>query len=67
MIGSHNNTQKPIQMEKHTKQHLIDACDRFIDKQDEDLQQHGVFYTLGTAIGTIKHIKNVLTEYSNND
>ena len=52
-------------MDKHILQHLIGACDRFIDKQEADMETHGVHYTLGSAIGTIKHIKQVLTENSN--
>ena len=53
-------------MEKHILEHLIGACNRFLDKEQERMETNGVHYTLGCAIGTIKHIKQVLTENSNN-
>ena len=52
-------------MEKHTSQHLIDACERII-KEEQASTSKDVHFILGCAMGTIKHIQKVLTENSSN-
>jgi hypothetical protein len=44
-------------------QHMLACCQRFLDEEEQTTEEHGVHYTLGAAIGTIKHLQKCLKDY----